>query len=479
MDKDRGALRVAAADSRALALGIRPGITLADARASLPELDVRPLDVEGDAALLKTLLADFGRFSPMIALDPPWGLMLDVTGCAHLFGGEARLVAAVRKRATAFGLGVRTSIARTPQTARALCRFGSGGVTPEGRDAEVAGRLPVAALELTAADHQALRRAGLVTVAEVAARRRDALAARFGADFPDRLDRLLGRVDARISPVRPAPPVRVDRVLFEPVTEIEQVEAVLADLLTDLEKSLETRGLGARRLVLTLHRIDGDARRVTLRTARPGRKAGPFQKLWRERLASLSRPLEPGFGFDHLSLGAEATSPLAPEQTGLDRPADHASDLRDLIDRLSARLGPGAVVRIRPLQSHLPERACRLAPAQAAKAELEQEDDWPEPPGVDEPPARPLHLFDPPQPIEAVALAPDSPPARFRWRRVDHRVARAEGPERIEAEWWIRRERVRDYYRVEDDQGRRFWLFRAGSYGEEPAPRWYVHGLFA
>ena len=451
-------------------------MTLADARARVPELDARPLDAGADAALLKTLLIDFGRFTPMIAPDPPWGLSLDVTGCAHLFGGEAGLVAAVKARAEAFGLTARVAVARTPETARALCRFGPGGITPEGKDAEVAGRLPVAALELKPADHQAVRRAGLVTLAEVDARARDALAARFGADFPDRLDRLMGRIDVRISPARPAPPVRVDRVLFEPITETEQVETVLADLLADLERALETRGLGARRLVLTLYRVDGEARRVALTTARAARKAGPFLKLWRERLAALSRPLDPGFGYDHLRLAAEATEPLSPEQAGLDRPPDHAADLSDLIDRLSARLGPDAVLRVEPVASHLPERACRLTPAQGAGA---TDETWPDPPDDGDPPARPLHLFDPPQPIEAIALAPDSPPARFRWRRVDHRVARAEGPERIEAEWWRRRERVRDYYRVEDEQGRRFWLFRAGGYGGDPPPRWYLHGLFA
>ena len=470
-------MRVAAADARALAAGLAVGMTLADARARVPELDVRPLTPLEDAALLRRLLIDFGRFTPMIALDPPWGLILDVTGCSHLFGGEAGLMEAVKRRASALGLSARTALARTPQTARALARFGPGGITPRGRDAEVAGRLPAAALELSPADHLAIRRAGLVTVADVAARPREALAARFGADFPDRLDRMMGRADVRISPTRPAPPVRVDRILSEPITETDQVETVLADLLTDLEAGLEVRGLGARRLELSLYRIDGDVRRVTLRTARPSRKAGPFQRLWRERLAALSRPLDPGFGYDHLRLAAGALSPLPPEQTGLDQPPDRGRDMGDLIDRLSARLGPEAVLRLEPVASHLPERACRLTPAQGRGAPIVE--GWIEPSQPDDPPDRPLHLFDPPQPIEAVALAPDSPPARFRWRRKDHRVARAEGPERIEGEWWRRRERVRDYYRVEDEQGRRFWLFRAGLYGGDPPPRWYVHGLFA
>lgn len=470
-------MRVAAADARALAEGLGPGTTLADARARVPELDARPMDAAADDALLKALLIDFGRFTPMIADDPPWGLALDVTGCAHLFGGEAGLMAAARARATALGLTVRTALARTPQTARALARFGPGGIVPPGRDTEVAGRLPVAALELSAADHQALRRAGLTTVAEVDARGRGALAARFGADFPDRLDRVLGRVDARISPRRPAAPIRADRVLLEPITATEQVLTVLSDLHDELERRLETASAGDRRMALSLYRVDGDVRRVVLRTARPSRRAGPLLRLWKERLGALAHPLDAGFGYDHLRLEALDPTPLPPEQASLDGPVQPRGDMRDLIDRLTARLGPDAVLRFEPVASHLPERACRLTAAQAGPAS--PADAWPSSEGAEGPPERPLHLFDPPQPVEAVALAPDSPPARFRWRRVDHRVVRAEGPERLEGEWWRRRERVRDYYRVEDEEGRRFWLFRAGAYGEEPPPRWYLHGLFA
>lgn len=469
-------MRLSAVDPEAAALGLTPGMSLADARARLPDLEARPMDPEADRALLDRLVADFDRFSPMVARDEPWGLVLDVTGCAHLFGGEAGLMAAVRGRAQALGLQARLALARTPQTARALARFGPGGRVEEGQDGAVAGRLPVAALDLPPADHQALRRAGLMTLADVDARERTALAARFGADFPTRMDRLMGREDVRISPVRPPPAIRADRILAEPITETEQVETVLADLLGELEAALEPRGLGVRRQGLILYRVDGDVRRLVLRTARPQTRAAPLLRLWRERLAALARPLDPGFGYDQLRLAAEATEPLVAQQPGLDQPADLSADFKDLIDRLSTRLGPEAVLRFQPVQTHLPERASRLRPAQASQDEPSGA--WPQPAEAGGPPLRPLQLFDPPQPIEAIALAPDSPPARFRWRRVTHQVTRAEGPERIEPEWWRRRERVRDYYRVEDQSGRRFWLFRAGGYGGDPPPRWYLHGLF-
>ncbi len=474
-NKDRGALRLTAADPAALSLGLTPGMTLADARARVPNLDARPHDAESDAQLLIDVLEDFDRFTPMAALDAPHGLMLDITGCAHLFGGEDGMMRAVRNRADRIGLQVRLAMARTPQTARALARFGPGGATPQGQDAERAHSLPIAAMELEPRDHQALRRAGLKTLGDLDARPRAPLAARFGADFPDRLDRVMGRMDVRITPYRPPPPITADRVLAEPITETEAVHAVIADLLEDLDRQLETRSRGARRFILSLYRVDGDIRRIALSTARPMREAQAVARLFRERLAALSRPVDPGFGFDHLRMGAEQLQSLAAEQAAFDGRRDHSEALDALIDRLSARLGPDAVLRIKPIASHLPERAWRRTPAQCAFSS----DDWPKP-DLDSPPLRPLHLFDPPQPVEAVALAPDSPPARFTWRRATHRVIRAEGPERIAAEWWrAPRHRVRDYYRVENEEGLRFWLFRAGEYGADPPPRWYVHGLFA
>lgn len=475
-DKDRGALRLTAADRMALSLGLAPGMTLADARARVPDLEAVPHDVEGDARLLRAILRDFDRFTPMAALDRPHGLMLDVTGCAHLFGGEDGMMWAVRARAEHIGLQVRLAMARTPQTARALARFGPGGIAPEGRDADLARRLPVRAMELAPRDHQAVRRAGLKTLGDLDDRPRAPLAARFGANFPDRLDRLMGRVDVRITPHRSPPPIIADRVLAEPITELDAVHAVIADLLADLARQLETPGQGAGRFILGLYRVDGVVRRVAIRTARPIRDAKALMRLFRERLAALSRPIDPGFGFDHLRLAAEQLGDIPAEQAAFDRRRDRGEALDALVDRLSARLGAEAVLRASPVASHLPERAWRRGPAQAPASPSEK---WPAP-DPDSPPLRPLHLFDPPQPVEAVALAPDSPPARFQWRRAVHRVTRAEGPERIEAEWWrAPRHRVRDYYRVEDEEGRRFWLFRAGGYGDDPPPRWYVHGLFA
>lgn len=476
-DRKENALRLTAVAPEAAALGLTPGMTLADARARVPALAAWIHDPAGDAVLLERALDAFGRFSPMAALDEPHGLVLDITGCAHLFGGEAGLARAAAALAGDLGLQARLALARTPQTARALARFGHGGIVPEGHDRAAARRLPLAALELSGAETQALRRAGLKTIGDVDDRPRAALAARFGAGFPSRLDRVLGLEDVRITPVRPPAPVVADRALMEPLISSEPLETVIVDLLVEIEGALEARRSGAGGYRLTLFRVDGRSRRIGLGLSRPMRDAKALRRLFRERLGALTPPLDPGFGIDHMRMETLGLQRLDAVQAAFDAPARRLEALDDLVDRLTARLGPEAVIHVRPTESHLPERASRLVPA--ARRDTQSGVAWPDR-DADSPPLRPLRLFDPPQPVEAVALAPDSPPARFRWRRAEHRVVRAEGPERFEAEWWrAPRHRVRDYYRVEDETGRRFWLFRAGRYGEDPPPRWYVHGLFA
>lgn len=474
--KDKGALRIVASDEHALAMGLTPGMSLADARARAPELDARPHDHEADAKLVQALLEDFGRFTPMIAADEPHGLMLDITGCAHLFGGEEGMAKAVRARARRYGLNIRLAIARTPDGARALARHGKGGITEQGRDHDQMQHLPVEAMEIGGRDIQALRRAGLRTLHDLDRRPRVSMAARFGADFPDRLDRIMGRSDVRITPHRVPAPVAADRILSQPVTELEGVQVLIAELAADVARQLETRVEGARRYELTLFRVDGFVRRICVQTARYVRDPVMVARLYRERLAALSQPLDAGFGFDHLRMTADSLRRLTPQQCTLLEQRDAHSAMDDLIDTLCARLGPDAVVRTVPFASHVPERAWRTIPAQAQRL---QNEPWPEQDDAS-PPLRPLLIFDPPHLVEAMALAPDSPPVLFRWRRVTRRITRAEGPERIAAEWWrAPSHRVRDYYRVEDEEGLRFWLFRAGEYGAEPPPRWYVHGLFA
>ncbi len=520
VEKVRGALRLAALNPSACALGLTRGMTLADAQARTPAIRTVVHRPEADAALLAQVLEDFGRFTPMAATDGDDGLILDVTGCGHLFGDEAGLVWAVAARSARIGLSLRTALAGTPQAARALARFGSASPVPlipakagtqslskarsagsrsvptgipsspkalgpgfrrdernEESNSERASvrALPIAALELDDREHQALTRAGLRTLGDLDDRPTAPLAARFGTDLPVRLARILGQEDVRITPLRSPPPCVVDRILFEPITETTDVEAVIGDLLTEAMAWLDQRRLGGRAFAVAFFRIDGATRRITVRTGRATRDAPGVMRLFKERLAALASPLDPGFGFDQLRLSVPVTQTLAPTQAGFEAQPTSSEDLDRLIDRLTARLGPEAVGRFEPVESHLPERAARLVWA----GRRDSGTAWPAR-DPESPPLRPFQMFDPPQPIETVSLAPDGPPARFRWRRVTHSIVRAEGPERIGGEWWRRPgHRTRDYYRVEDRQGRRFWVFRAGFYGEEPEPSWYIHGLFA
>ena len=464
-------------DPTAVRAGLSPGMTLADAQARTPDLRTVTHRPDLDDALLTRIVEDFGRFSPMVCADAPHGLLLDVTGCAHLFGGEAGLVRAAEARARRIGLEVRSALAGSPQAARALSRFGPGGVFAPGEDRAAVRRLPVAAMELPEKDEQALRRAGLKRIADLDDRPRAPLAARFGADFPSRLARVLGQEDVRITSSRPAAPCIVDRILIEPITRDADIEAVLSDLLVEAADRLDQAGQGGRAFEASFYRVDGEVRRIIVRTGRPTREAAVVLRLFRERLAALAAPLDPGFGFDQMRLSVPLTQTLRPTQRGLEREPPGREDFSRLVDRLTAKLGPEAVLRFEPQDSHMPERAVRTTPAAVARPALPIE--WPAP-EPDVPPLRPLQIFDPPQPVETLAEVPDGSPLRFRWRRVLHEVVSAEGPERIAGEWWRDpNQKTRDYYRVEDRDGRRFWLFRQGLYGETPEPRWFIHGLFA
>lgn len=477
VEKVCGALRLAAIDPAAARAGLTPGLTLADARARTPRLHTIVHRPRADLVLLRQMLEDFSRFTPMIAEDAPHGLMLDITGCAHLFGGEDSLVRAAHQRAGRIGLEVRSGLASTPQAARALVRFGRGGLYDARQVRQAVRRLPITALELSERDTQALQRAGLKCIADLDDRPRAPLAARFGADFPAKLARVLGDEDVRITPHRPPPPIVMDRVFFEPVLTDADVDRVLSDLMVDTSDRLDQAGQGGRAFEAGFYRVDGQIRRIVARTGHPTRDVNVVLRLFRERLAALANPLDPGFGFDQMRLSVLETQTLKPAQRGLDGNRADGEDFSRLIDRLTARLGPEAVLSFEPLGSHIPERAGRMVPA--TMKTLQPIHDWPDL-DPDDPPLRPLQIFDPPQPVETLAEVPDGSPLRFRWRRVLHEVALAEGPERIGGEWWrAPDQKTRDYYRVEDRKGRRFWLFRQGLYGETGEPRWFVHGLFA
>jgi len=476
IEKHRGAIRLTACDAAALGFGLAPGMTLADARARVPDLAVAPADPAADLRWLERIADACDRFTPLVEAQPPDGLMLDMTGCLHLFGSEAALIAEVEQRLQRWASRVRLAMADTPEAARALARFRAG---PAPDEASALRRLPIAALELEPEAETALRRAGLKTIGDVADRPAAPLAARFGAAMIDRLDRMLGRSDSRITPRRAVPAILLERRFAEPITTADAAMAVIGALAADAAQRLEERHRGGRRFVARLYRSDGHIIDLSVESGLPLRDPHRIQRLFEEQVGALADPIDPGFGFDMIRLAVPQDEPLAAAQLALEGGAARDEAVATLIDRLSIRVGRKRLRRFAPRDTHIPEQAVLALPAIEASTPAA----WPTP-ETGEPPLRPIHLFDPPQPVEVIAEVPDGPPQRFRWRRTLHEVARFEGPERIAAQWWQRAPGdpglTRDYYRIEDVRGRRFWLFRHGLYGNERAdPRWYVHGLFA
>jgi len=376
------------------------------------------------------------------------------------------------------GFTVRAALAGTAAAARALARYADGKIAAPGTEAEAVAFLPVAALDLASADTHALRRAGLKTIAQVAGRTRAELTARFGKEMVFKLERALGQSEKPLSPRRILPDYMAEHRFAEPVTAADFIADSILALAQSLCRLMEERGQGARLLEASFFRSDGALRRITLETARPLREPAIIARLFRERLDALAEPIDPGFGFDLIRLGALYAERLVPESIGLEARPDDDKEIAFLIDRLAARFGSHRILAFQPQDTHIPEAAGIAVPAQhAPDCKLNWEARVPA-----EAPRRPIRMLAKPEAIEVMAQIPDGPPLRFRWRRVLHAVARAEGPERIAMEWWKNQnpQPTRDYFRVEDDAGRRFWLYRDGLYGREQfAPRWYVHGLFA
>ncbi len=476
---DRGRRIVTGVDDAAAAAGLFPGMPLADARALEPGMQAVPADPEADSRALRDLACWCGRYTPWAAPHGGDGILLDITGCAHLFGGEADLARDLSARLGRLGFLSRLAVADTAGAAWAIARVGSGhgwrggaleaAVITPGRSREAIAPLPVAGLRLDAATVAALERAGLSRIGDVQALPRGPLATRFGRRLLQRLDQASGAEAEAISPLKPVARYRARLAFAEPIGRTEDVEAALDRLLGLLCRDLEQAGLGVRRAELTLYRVDGAVARRSIGTSVPMRQPAGLFRLFRDRLEGL----DAGFGIEVAVLSADAVEPMAPSQPALDQAAAERGGraLAELADRLALRLGQGAVFRPAVRESHWPDRAvARQAAVAAPSAET-----WP----ADTP--RPLRLLAQPQPIEAMAPVPDDPPILFRWQGRHHRVARADGPERIAHEWWqdAPRRPARDYYHVEDADGRRFWLYRDGPYDPERPCRWYLHGLFA
>jgi protein ImuB len=464
---------VAAADRAALAAGVRPGMALAQAEILAPGLVTAAADPAAEEKTLRRLAAWCLRYAPLAAIDLPDGLWIDAAGCTHLFDGETAVLADIRARLAAAGFSARASIADTPGAAHALARHGKAEtiLVPPGGQAAALAPLPPASLRLPEEAAALLTRLGITRIDALAAMPRGPLTRRFGAATLHRLDQALGRAPEPITPL-PPPGMPAARMAFsEPLVTTEAFFHVISELAEKLCQQLERSGKGARRLDLLFERIDGVIVGLRIGTARPSRDARHLARLLQERLEEV----DPGLGVEAMRLQVPLAEQLGPEQTAaaLAGEGGEKPDLAVLVDRLANCLGSARLYRAAPVESDVPERSVgRVLPLAPVCGKT-----WP----LLLP--RPARLLSRPEPVRATALLPDHPPVQFVWRGRRHRLAAGDGPERVFGEWWRNDTEtfaVRDYFRVEDESGRRYWLFRRGD-GADPATgdrSWFLHGFF-
>lgn len=489
-----GGMRIVAANGAAQARGVEAGLSLSDACARVPGLASEPIDRESDRAAHLALARWMTRYSPLVSpmQGDPAGIWLETTGCDHLFGGERAMAEDISRRLSGFGFSHSIALAPTPGAAAALALAApaSPQIASEDTLRDALSPLPVATLRLSAETCQLLARFGLTRIGQLYGVDRKALARRFASREAAeavllRLDQALGLRHEALATLRPAPQYSVRLPCAEPLLHTDGVRAGLARLMEDLAGELTSHGCGARGFCLKAYRSDATLATVRIQAARAIRKPSHALRLFEEKLDTL----DPGFGIDLMVLDAERVDAMeagAPALSAALSGGDvDETELAALADRLTARLGANTVQVMVPRESHIPERA------EARSAYAGALPDWP-----DADPARaqrPLKLFARPEPIDVLAEVPDGPPLNFVWRRVPRRVARADGPERIAPEWWRGAgptadlpgpdgpKRARDYYRIEDEDGRRYWVFRHGLYddGRGGPPAWYVHGMFS
>jgi len=463
---------VIAADEAARGQGLRPGMPATTARVLVPALVVQEHDAQADAEALERIAVWLmQRYAPIVATDPPDGIVLDTSGADHLHGGEDVMLVSIVQRLAASGVRARAVVADTWGAAHAVARFGGRAavVVPSGGVQEAVEGLPISALRLPMEIVSGLHVLGLERISDLLAIPRAPLALRFGPELGRRIDQALGVLAEPIDPIRPEDIVSVRRAFAEPIGAPETITRYIGKLVVVLCEGLVERGLGAKRLDLLCHRVDNTMQAVRVGTALPVREPKRLTRLLTDKVETI----EPGFGIECLSLAATLAEPLAERQAASSLVEEEFPDISGLVDVLANQVGESRLFRMAPVPSDVPERSVTRVAPMAPTAGVTWPEHWP----------RPSRLLTRPEVIDAMALLPDHPPAWFSWRGVRHRVRRADGPERVFGEWWkgdAEMSAVRDYFRVENDTGERFWIFRAGD-GEDAATgshRWYLHGIF-
>ena len=470
-----GIFRLTAVCQRAQKLGLRPTITLADARALVPVLKIAAENPTSCARALAKLADWATRFTPWVAINGTDGLWLNITGCSSVFGNEIALLERLHQGLVQFNITARVAAADTAGAAWAMARFTNVDRIPPNKNRAWLIPLPVAALRLKAETAKRLEFVGLRCIGDVLALSRTSLTERFGYGLLMRLDQALGTIPESISPRRLIPAFIVQHVSTEPIIATPPLTHILNHLLLQLCQLLKKRGRGVRQATLNLFRFDGTVSRIEISTNRRIQEPEPLAVLFAGHLRSFSCHLKDGDGIEIITLIATVTEQLEPTQSTINiikKSNDNENNrnaLSDLADRLTNRLSNSAVVRFSPHPSHVPERAVKASTSNT----LQPSASWP----TNQP--RPLHLFTPPILIEAVAVVPHDPPILFRWQKRTHHIAHATGPERITGEWWHNDSWTRDYYRIEDTEGARFWLYLEKLHHGKIDPRWWLHGLFS
>ncbi|NKK60257.1 DNA polymerase Y family protein [Rhizobium leguminosarum bv. viciae] len=463
---------LSAVDANAAKLGLHVGMAAAKAQALVQGLLMVDADPAADLAALERLtLWALSQYSPVVAVDPPDGIVMDTEGADHLQGGEELMLSGLVNRFRARGLLARAVVADTWGAAFGLARSMTAEtkVVPLGQTVDAVARLPLSSLRLSAETIVNLRTLGFKTVGELAATPRAPLSLRFGPGIGRRLDQMFGRVAEPIDPIRSPEIIEAHRAFAEPISAAETIAKYVSRLVIKLCRELQAGGLGVRRTDLIVHRVDNTTQALRAGTAKPVRDVAWLTKLLHDRIEKI----DPGFGIEKLSLAATMVEPLDDKQIVSSLVTEATVDVGAFVDVLGNR-GAYRIYRVAPVASDVPERSVKRISPVAADVGQTWPTVWP----------RPVRLMDRPELIEVMALLPDHPPVWFTWRGRRRRVKRADGPERIFGEWWQRTSEwaaVRDYFTVEDETGERYWIFRSGDGvdSDTGSHRWFLHGVFA
>lgn len=461
-----GRMVVAAANALAQRHGIVKDMVIADARAVMPDLVVMDEIPDLIDKLLRRLAVWCIRFTPVVAVDPPDGLILDASGCSHLWGGDQRYMQAIGMKLNQRGYDVRLAMADTPGAAWALARYGTDNlVVDAGMHREAILSLPTQCLRLEQEAVDRLHRLGLHRVGQFIDMPRSSLLRRFGPGFLKRLDQVLGHEDELIQPVEVPEPYQERLPCLEPIATAGGIEYALNELLTKICQRLKGESKGLRSACFKAYRVDGKTVQIEIGTNKPSNHIGHLFRLFQLKIVEI----EPGLGIELFVIEAKKVDEIQNYQETLWNESDGLEDERlfEMLDRVYAKTGVKPV-RYLPAEHYWPERSCKIADSLAEEPAIP----WSKQ-GL-----RPMLLYKVPVPIEVTAPIPDYPPMLFRYQGKLHRVVKADGPERIEQEWWLQRGQHRDYYKVEDESGNRYWLFRSGHYDEKES-KWFMHGVFS